>query len=87
MPALAVTGFLGFLGGWTEFYFTSTFLTKPQDYTLAVALNSMVGRYATETPWSDFAAFAIMVALPVSVVYLFFQRYIVGGLAIGGVKG
>ena len=87
MPALAVTGFLGFLGGWTEFYFTSTFLTKPQDYTLAVALNSMVGRYATETPWSDFAAFAIMVALPVSVVYLFFQRYIVGGQAIGRVNG
>ena len=42
-PALAVTAFLGFLGGWTEFYFASTFLTDPQDYTLAVALNSMVG--------------------------------------------
>jgi arabinogalactan oligomer/maltooligosaccharide transport system permease protein len=87
LPALAVTAFLGFLGGWTEFYFTSTFLTRPSDYTLAVALNGMVGRYATETPWSDFAAFAILVALPVSVVYFFFQRYIVGGLAIGGVKG
>lgn len=87
IPALAVTGFLGFLTGWTEFYFTSTFLNEPQDYTLAVALNGMVGRYATETPWSDFAAFAIMVAAPVSIVYFFFQRYIVGGLAIGGVKG
>jgi len=87
LPALAVTAFLGFLAGWTEFYFTSTFLTKPTDYTLAVALNSMVGRYATETPWSDFAAFAIMVAAPVSLVYLVFQRYIVSGLAIGGVKG
>ncbi|MGZ9159901.1 MAG: sugar ABC transporter permease [Candidatus Limnocylindrales bacterium] len=87
LPALAVTAFLGFLTGWTEFYFTSTFLNRPDDYTLAVALNSMVGRYATETPWSDFAAFAVMVAAPVSVVYLFFQRYIVSGLAIGGVKG
>jgi arabinogalactan oligomer / maltooligosaccharide transport system permease protein len=87
IPALAVTAFLGFLGGWTEFYFTSTFPRDPQDYTLAVALNGMVGRYATQTPWSDFAAFAIMVALPVSLVYLIFQRYIVGGLAIGGVKG
>lgn len=86
-PALAVTAFLGFLGGWTEFYFASTFLTKPDDYTLAVALNSMTGAYATQTPWSDFAAFAIMVAAPVSIVYLFFQKYIVSGLAIGGVKG
>ena len=82
-----MTAFLGFLGGWTEFYYSSTFLRQPSDYTLAVALNGMVGRYATETPWSEFAAFAIMVALPVSLVYLVFQRYIVGGLAIGGVKG
>ena len=39
------------------------------------------------TPWSEFAAFAILFALPVSVVFFFFQRYLVGGLAVGGVKG
>ena len=46
----------------------------------------MVGGYATQTPWSDFAAFAILVAAPVSLVYFVFQRYIVSGLAVGGVK-
>ena len=46
----------------------------------------MVGAFG-QTPWSDFAAFAILFALPVSVVFFFFQRYIVGGLAVGGVKG
>ena len=86
-PALAVTAFLGFIAGWSEFYFSVIFLSDPKQFTLAVALNGMVGQFATQTPWSQFAAFAILFALPVSVVYLFLQKYIVGGLAIGGVKG
>jgi arabinogalactan oligomer/maltooligosaccharide transport system permease protein len=86
-PALAVTGFLGFVSGWTEFYFVSIFLNDPsQGFTLSLALNKMVGAFG-QTPWSDFAAFSILFAAPVSIVYFFFQKYIVGGLAIGGVKG
>ncbi|MBA2382468.1 MAG: carbohydrate ABC transporter permease [Chloroflexi bacterium] len=86
-PALAVTGFLGFIAGWTDFYFVSIFLNSPgQGFTLSLALNKMVGAFG-QTPWSDFAAFAILFAAPVSIVFFFFQRYIVGGLAVGGVKG
>ncbi len=86
-PALAVTGFLGFVAGWTEFYFVSIFLNDPsQGYTLSLALNKMVGAFG-QTPWSDFAAFSILFAAPVSIVFFFFQKYIVGGLAVGGVKG
>jgi len=87
-PAIAVTGFLGFLGGWTEYLTAFMFIggTVP-DWTLSIALNSMVGQYARNTPWSEFAAFAILFAVPVSVVFFVFQRYLVGGLAVGGVKG
>ena len=87
-PAIAVTGFLGFLGGWTEYLTVYYFIgqTVP-DWTLSIALNSMVGQFARNTPWSEFAAFAILFALPVSLVFFFFQRYLVGGLAVGGVKG
>jgi arabinogalactan oligomer / maltooligosaccharide transport system permease protein len=88
IPAVAVTGFLGFLGGWTEYLTTYYFIgANPQNWTLAIALNSMVGDFARNTTWSEFAAFAILFALPVSVVFFFFQRYLVGGLAVGGVKG
>lgn len=87
-PVLAVTAFFGFIAGWTEFYFSSVFLTGNVDLTtLAMALNGMVGQYAASTPWSQFAAFSVMVALPVSVVYLFLQKYIISGLTVGGVKG
>ena len=87
VPALAVTAFLGFVSGWTEFYFSWMFLTNLEtDQTLAMALYSMQGQF-TSTPWSLFSAFAIMFAIPPAVVYLFAQRWITSGLAIGGVKG
>lgn len=86
LPALAVTAFLGFVSGWTEFYFSWMFLNKPSDQTLAMALYSMQGQF-TSTPWSLFSAFAIMFAVPPAIVYLFAQRWITSGLAIGAVKG
>jgi arabinogalactan oligomer / maltooligosaccharide transport system permease protein len=88
VPAIAVTGFLGFLGGWTEYLTAYMFIgSDPNNWTLSIALNSMVGQFARNTRWSEFAAFAILFALPVSVVFFVFQRYLVGGLAVGGVKG
>lgn len=87
IPALAVTGFLGFIAGWTEFYFTSTFLGgQVVDHTLALALNSMVGQFS-QTPWAQFSAFSILFAIPPALVYFVAQRWITSGLAIGGVKG
>ncbi len=87
IPAIAVTGFLGFLGGWTEYLTVAMFVSEVSDWTLSLALNSMVGQFARTTPWSQFAAFSVLFALPVSVVFFIFQRYLIGGLAVGGVKG
>jgi arabinogalactan oligomer / maltooligosaccharide transport system permease protein len=87
IPAIAVTGFLGFLGGWTEYLTVALFISEVSDWTLSLALNSMVGQFARTTNWSEFAAFAVLFALPISVVFFIFQRYLVGGLAVGGVKG
>jgi arabinogalactan oligomer / maltooligosaccharide transport system permease protein len=86
-PVLAVTALFAFIAGWTEFILSWTFLTDPNSFTLAMALNGMVGQYASNTPWSDFAAFSILFALPPMLAYAFLQRYIVSGLTIGGIKG
>jgi len=86
-PVLAVTALFAFIAGWTEFIISWIFLTKPETFTLAMALNGMVGQYASSTPWSDFAAFAILFAFPPIVAYALLQRFIVGGLTVGGVKG
>jgi len=88
VPAIAVTAFLGFLAGWTEYLTVAMFVSgEVKDWTLSIALNSLVGQFARTTNWSQFAAFAILFALPVSVVFFLFQRYLAGGLAVGGVKG
>ena len=87
LPQLAVTFFLGFIGHWQEFAMPWLFLTQPKDYTLAMTLYNMTGQYANAIPWNRFAAMAIIVALPVAVIYIALQKQIVSGLMMGGVKG
>ncbi|CAN5623704.1 N/A [soil metagenome] len=87
MPAIAITVLFGFMAAWTEFVLAWTFLTDPKRFTLAMGLNSMVGQYSSNTPWSEFAAMAILITLPVVVLFFMLQRWIVSGLAVGAVKG
>ena len=87
VPQLAVTFFLGFIGHWQEFALPWLFLSKPGDYTLSMTLYNMTGQYANAIPWNRFAAFAVIVALPVAIIYIALQKYITSGLTTGAVKG
>jgi arabinogalactan oligomer/maltooligosaccharide transport system permease protein len=85
VPALAVTILFAFMAGWTEFILAWTFLETPSRFTLAMALRSMQGQFAT--PWSDFSALSIVMSVPIILLFFALQRYLVGGLTVGGVKG
>jgi arabinogalactan oligomer / maltooligosaccharide transport system permease protein len=87
LPAISITILFGFMAAWTEFVLAWTFLTDPSRFTLAMGLSSMVGQYSSNTPWSDFAAMAILITLPIVILFFFLQRWIVSGLAVGAVKG
>jgi arabinogalactan oligomer / maltooligosaccharide transport system permease protein len=87
LPAVAITILFGFMASWTEFVLAWTFLSDPSRFTLAMGLSSMVGQYSSNTPWSDFAAMSILITLPIVVLFFFLQKWIVGGLAVGAVKG
>jgi arabinogalactan oligomer/maltooligosaccharide transport system permease protein len=87
LPALAVTMLLGFMGGWTEFILAWIFISDESRITLAMSLYSFQGQYASQVPWSDFAAMSILITIPVVVVFFLLQRWFVSGLAVGSVKG
>ncbi|MBZ0118355.1 MAG: ABC transporter permease subunit, partial [Sandaracinaceae bacterium] len=84
-PALAITGLFAFMQAWNEFILAATFLSRQESYTLPVVLQRYVGEY--DAQWGLFAAGAIVVSLPVMLLFYALQRHLVGGLTSGGVKG
>lgn len=84
-PILAVVGLLSFVGTTGEFVIASVVLTEPSTQTLAVGLYQFVSQ-ETSKNWTLFSAGAVLAAVPVMVLFLFLQRYIVGGLTAGAVK-
>ena len=85
MPAVAVTALFSFLAAWNEFLLALTFNTSNDMYTLPVGLASLIS--STGQAWGDFAAASILVSLPVALLFLFFQKFLIEGLSAGGVKG
>ena len=83
-PALASAGLYVFMIAWNEFLFAFMFLDDPDIFTLSrgvVALNS------SEVPRQHLMAGAVVSTLPVLAIFLWAERFLVGGLAAGGVKG
>ncbi len=84
-PILAVVGLLSFVGTTSEFVIASVVLTEPSTQTLAVGLYQFVSQ-ETSKNWTLFSAGAVLAAIPVMVLFLFLQKYIVSGLTSGAVK-
>ena len=84
-PGIAVTALFSFMTAWNEFIMASTFLTDESKYTLPVMIQSSVGQFSAD--WGKFAAGALVTSLPVMIVFYILQKFLVGGLTAGGVKG
>ncbi|UDV05204.1 sugar ABC transporter permease [Staphylococcus pseudintermedius] len=85
-PILAVVALFNFMGPFMDFILPKILLRSPEKYTLAVGLFNFINhQYANN--FTVFATGAIMIALPISIVFLFLQKYLVSGLTAGATKG
>lgn len=83
-PGVITVAVLSFLLAWGEFLFALSLTTSTDVQPLTVALAKFSS--STGTPWGQVMAVATVVALPIVAVFIGLQRYIVGGLTLGGIK-
>jgi arabinogalactan oligomer/maltooligosaccharide transport system permease protein len=84
-PAIAITALFSFMTAWNEYILAATFMETELKYTLPVGLRMMVGQFASD--WGLFAAASLLVSIPVVVLFMSLQKYLVSGLTAGAVKG
>ena len=85
-PIMVVSMILTFFGTYSDYLMPRIMITTASKFTLMLGLQTFIGaNYAQE--WGAFAAGAVLGAIPMVVVYLLLQDYIVGGLTAGAVKG
>lgn len=84
-PVTATVVILTCVNIWNDYQFSVFFLQKPEIQTITVALSGFFSQYNNNVGWV--AAGSFMGAIPITIVYLFMQRYFIQGLSSGAVKG
>ncbi len=84
-PGLAAVATLAFVNSWNEFLIAYVLINDDSQKVLSIGLASYVDQFTTD--YSGLFAMATLTTLPVVIVFMVFQRYLVGGLTTGSVKG
>lgn len=84
-PALLSVTLFAFTNAWNEFLFAFVFITSENLKTLPVGLQLLV--FGDIYPWGQLMGASLLMAIPVVIVYIYAQRYLVEGLTAGSVKG
>ena len=84
-PALVITALFSFMSSWSEYVVAAIILQDPDLYTLPLGLKSFQASLSTQ--WGLYAAGAILVSIPVVILFISLAKYLVSGLTLGSVKG
>lgn len=84
-PGIIVCAIFSFLYAWGDLAYGMTFITNQQLRPITAGIFNFMGQYGTK--WSYLTAFAVVTMIPVALIFLFMQKYIISGLTSGAVKG
>ncbi|WP_346911384.1 carbohydrate ABC transporter permease [Faecalicatena orotica] len=84
-PGIAATATYSAILGWSEFLFARTFITQPGKWTITVGISSLMGEYTII--WGEVMAAAAISIIPIALVFIFLEKYMVAGVTAGAVKG
>ncbi len=85
-PIITYISLTTFAGVWVDFIFARAILRTPENWTLAVGLWSIIDSY-NSTEFTLFAAGCVLVAVPITLLFMYTQRFLVDGLTAGASKG
>jgi multiple sugar transport system permease protein len=86
MPAIITSAIFSFYWTWEDFFGPLLYLSKPQLYTVSLALKNFADS-SSATNWGAIFAMSVLSLLPVFILFIIFQRYIVEGISTSGLKG
>ncbi len=86
VPGMVSIAIYGFVWSWNDLLYSLTLVTDPSKRTLAPGLVlTYLGEF--QNNWANMMAAAVVVSIPVTVIFIFLQRYFIQGLTSGAVKG
>lgn len=87
-PIVVYTALMAFMGPWMDFIFAKVIMGDDVDnYTVAIGLFSMVSRENINKTYDMFTAGSVLIAIPITILFMFMQKYYVEGITGGAVKG
>jgi multiple sugar transport system permease protein len=84
-PGIIATAVYTFLLAWNEFLFALALTRSIEMRTVPVGISMMVGEFGLK--WDEMMAFSVIGSLPVLILFMLVQRFVISGLSSGGVKG
>ncbi len=85
LPALAITALFSFMAAWSEYLVAAVLIQNRDLFTLPLGLKLFQSNM--EVAWGLYSAGAVMVSVPVVILFMFLNKWLVSGLTLGSVKG